>query len=37
MDHSSIVYLMSPKGEYLAHFNYGTGVDKMAKGIAKYL
>ena len=37
MDHSSIVYLMSPKGEYLAHFNYGTGVDKMAKGIAKFL
>ena len=37
MDHSSIVYLMSPKGEYLAHFSYGTGVDKMAKGIAKFL
>jgi protein SCO1/2 len=36
MDHSSIVYLMSPKGEYLTHFSYGTGVDKMAKGIAKY-
>lgn len=37
MDHSSIVYLMSPEGEYLTHFAYGTGVDKMAKGIAKYL
>ena len=37
MEHSSIVYLMSPKGEYLAHFSYGTGVDKMAKGIAKFL
>lgn len=37
MDHSSIVYLMSPQGEYLAHFAYGTGVDKMAKGIAKFL
>ena len=37
MDHSSIVYLMSPKGEYLAHFAYGTGVDKMAEGIAKFL
>jgi protein SCO1/2 len=36
MDHSSIVYLMSPKGEYLTHFSYGTGVEKMAKGIAKY-
>jgi cytochrome oxidase Cu insertion factor (SCO1/SenC/PrrC family) len=37
MDHSSIVYLMSPKGEYLAHFPYGTDVDKMAEGIAKFL
>lgn len=37
MDHSSIVYLMSPEGEYLTHFAYGTGVDKMAKGIAKFL
>ncbi len=37
MDHSSIVYLMSPKGEYLTHFSYGTGVDKMVKGIAKFL
>jgi protein SCO1/2 len=37
MDHSSIVYLMSPEGEYLTHFAYGTGVEKMAKGIAKYL
>ncbi len=37
MDHSSIVYLMSPEGEYLAHFAYGTGVEKMAKGIAKHL
>ena len=36
-DHSSVVYLMSPSGEYLAHFAYGTGVDKMAKGIAKFL
>lgn len=37
MDHASIVYLMSPDGEYLKHFTYGTGVGKMAKGIAKYL
>lgn len=37
MDHSSIVYLMSPEGEYLAHFAYGTGVEKMVKGIAKFL
>lgn len=37
MDHSSIVYLMSPENEYLAHFAYGTGVDKMADGIRKFL
>jgi len=37
MDHSSIVYLMSPQGEYLTHFAYGTGVEKMAEGMAKFL
>ena len=37
LDHSSAVYLMGPKGEYLAHFSYGAGVDKMAHGIAKFL
>lgn len=37
MDHSSIVYLMGPDGTYLAHFSYGTGVDKMAEKIAKFL
>lgn len=37
MDHSSVVYLMSPEGEYLTHFAYGTGVDKMTQGIAKFL
>ncbi len=37
MDHSSFVFLMSPKGEYLAHFSYGTGVGTMADGIASFL
>ncbi len=37
MDHSSIVYLMSPDGQYLAHFAYGTGPEKMADGIRKFL
>ena len=37
MDHSSIVYLMGPDGNYVAHFSYGTGPDKMAEGIAKHL
>jgi len=37
VDHTSIVYLMGPEGEYLTHFTYGTGPDKMAAGIAKHL
>ena len=37
VDHSSVVYLMSPKGEYLAHFSYGTGPQKMAAKIAEFL
>ncbi len=37
MDHSSIVYLMNPKGEFVAHFAYGTSPEKMAKRIAKFL
>lgn len=37
VDHSSIVYLMDTKGEYLAHFSYGTDPKKMAETIAKYL
>jgi protein SCO1/2 len=36
MDHSSIVYLMNPKGEFVAHFAYGTSPEKMAKRIAKF-
>ncbi len=37
VDHSSIVYLMSPQGEYLAHFAYGTKPDAMAAKIAELL
>lgn len=37
MDHSSAVYLMNPKGDYLTHFSYGTSPEKMAQGIAKHL
>lgn len=37
VDHSSVVYLMDPKGEYLAHFSYGTDPKKMAETIAKHL
>lgn len=34
MDHSSIVFLMGPNGEYLKLFAPGTGPDKMAEDIA---
>lgn len=34
MDHSSIVFLMGPEGEYLKLFGPGTGPDKMAEDIA---
>lgn len=37
MDHSSVTYLMGPKGEFLAHFSFGTSPEDMAEGIAKYL
>lgn len=33
MDHSSIVYLMGPEGEFLAHFGPGTSPEKMAAKI----
>lgn len=33
MDHSSIVYLMGPDGNFLKHFSYGTDAKKMAAGI----
>ena len=36
-DHSSIVYLMGPDGQFLTHFGYGTSPEKMASEIAKRL
>lgn len=33
MDHSSIIYLMSPKGEFVKHFAYGTDPKKLAKAL----
>ncbi|NJM33934.1 MAG: SCO family protein [Rhodomicrobium sp.] len=35
MDHSTFVYLMDPKGEYVTHFGYGMTADQLADGIAK--
>lgn len=37
IDHSSFVYLMNPRGEYVTHFPYGLGSDKMAAQIRKHL
>lgn len=37
MDHSSIVFLMGPDGDYVAHFAHGTSPDAMANSIAKFL
>ena len=34
MDHSSIMYLMSPNGDFVKHFPYGTDAEKLAKNIA---
>ena len=37
MDHSSIIYLMDPKGEYVAFFSYGTAPKIMAQKMAKLI
>ena len=35
MDHSSIVYLMGPNGDFIKHFAYGTSSKKMADTLKK--
>lgn len=35
MDHTTLVYLMGPDGEYLTHFAYGTNVASLADGLRK--
>lgn len=37
MDHTAIVYLMGPDGEYLTHFSPGTKAEAMAKGVRERL
>ncbi len=37
MNHSSIIYLMGPDGEFVAHFTHGTTSDDMAAEIRKHL
>ena len=35
MDHSSIIYLMGPDGQYLTHFSHGSTPDEIAEGLDK--
>ncbi|MFO0993743.1 MAG: SCO family protein [Hyphomicrobiales bacterium] len=35
MDHTTLVYLMGPDGEYVTHFAYGTNVASLAEGLRK--
>jgi cytochrome oxidase Cu insertion factor (SCO1/SenC/PrrC family) len=37
MDHTSIIYLMGPDGNFLKHFTYTTDATALAEGIAKAL
>lgn len=37
MDHSSITYLMSPDGEFIAHFSHGVDADEMAARLKEIL
>ena len=37
MDHTSIVYLMGPDGEFRAHFTHETDAEAMAKRIREFL
>lgn len=37
IDHTTLVYLMAPDGEYITHFPFGTSADKMSAAIRRYL
>jgi protein SCO1/2 len=37
LDHSSIIYLMDPKGEYVTHFTPTTTVEQLTAGLDKNL
>jgi len=37
MDHTTLVYLMGPDGDYVTHFAYGTNVAGMVEGLRKAL
>ena len=35
MDHTTLVYLMGPDGDYVTHFAYGTNVASLVEGLRK--
>ena len=37
MDHSALIFLMGPDGEYLTHFSYGTPPEAITASLKKYL
>jgi len=37
MDHSSIIYLMNERGEFVKHFSFGVNPDDLATEIKKFL
>ncbi|MEK9662713.1 MAG: SCO family protein, partial [Alphaproteobacteria bacterium] len=37
MDHSSFIYLISPGGDVVAMFKYGTGADAIADAIRRHM
>jgi protein SCO1 len=37
VDHSALVYLMDPEGQYVTHFSYGLSADQMAERLGKSL
>lgn len=37
IDHSALVYLMGPSGQYVTHIPYGTSPKKMAETLRRYL
>ncbi len=37
MDHSSIIYVMNNKGDYVTHLSYGTSAEKIAEKLEKLL
>ena len=37
MDHTSLVYLMGPDGEYVSHFSHTAQAEEIAAGLSRQL